>query len=104
MRTNVNALHLPTFCDPKFIYNNNKKCNSEAKIFSLNRTAKAGNKLRHVGDLTKIVINLNLEKKVPVEVLTQMFIEFSTLHKYWNKLKLLPTKLNYYLFSCKIYV
>jgi len=81
----VSALHLSNFCDPKFMCNN-KKCNSEAKIFSLNRTANAGHMPRQVGDCTKFIINFNLEKQVPVEALTQLFIEFLKLHKYWNKL------------------
>ena len=36
--------------------------------------------------LTKAVINLNLEKQLPVETLTQLIIELLTIHKYWNKL------------------
>ena len=51
MRANVDALHLSIFCDAKFIIYNNKKCNSEAKIFSLNRTASAGHMPRQIVDI-----------------------------------------------------
>ena len=39
MRANVDPLNLSTFGEAKFIIYRNKKCNSEAKIFSFNRTA-----------------------------------------------------------------